>query len=68
MFNKVAIVVVGENLVSRDIIVRRHDCDNLQRICKIHRSYNALQYSEIFCQGENRYNLLIKIISPLADT
>lgn len=66
--NEVAIVVVGENLVSRDIVVRRRDGDNLQRICETHRSYDALQYPLIFCRGEDGYHFLIKMINPLTGT
>lgn len=66
--DEVAIVVVGENLVSRDIVVRRRDGDNLQRICETHRSYDALQYPLIFSRGEDGYHFLIKMINPLTGT
>lgn len=65
MLNEVAIVVVGENLKSRDIVIQRRDGGNLQRICETHRSYDGLQYPLIFCRGEDGYHFLIKMINPL---
>lgn len=66
--NEVAIVVVGENLESRDIVIRRRNGNNLQRIYETHRSYDALQYPLIFCRGEDGYHFLIKMINPLTGT
>lgn len=68
MLNEVAIVVVGENLESRDIVIKRRDGGNLQRICETHRSYDALQYPLIFCRGEDGYHFLIKMINPSTGT
>ncbi|XP_008178216.1 uncharacterized protein LOC103307737 [Acyrthosiphon pisum] len=48
--DEVAVVVVGENLESRDIVLHRRN-DRLQRINETHRSYDALQYPIIFWQG-----------------
>ncbi|XP_076251544.1 uncharacterized protein LOC143190859 [Rhynchophorus ferrugineus] len=59
--DEVAIVVVGENLESRDIVLHRRN-DQLQRIKETHRSYDALQYPIIFWQGEDGYDLSIKMI------
>lgn len=64
MLNEVAIVVVGENMESRDIVIQRRDGGNLQRINETHRSYDALQYLLIFCRGEDGYHFLIKMINP----
>ncbi len=63
--DEVAIVVVGENLESRDIVLRRRN-DQLQRIKETHRSYDALQYPIIFWQGEDGYDFSIKMINPIA--
>ncbi|GBP73542.1 hypothetical protein EVAR_89202_1 [Eumeta japonica] len=57
--DEVAIVVVGENLESRDIVLHRRN-DQLQRIKETHRSYDALQYPIIFWQGEDGYDFSIK--------
>ncbi|XP_050065531.1 uncharacterized protein LOC126554502 [Aphis gossypii] len=63
--DEVAIVVVGENLESRDNVLRRRN-DQLQRIKETHRSYDALQYPIIFWQGEDGYDFSIKMINPIA--
>lgn len=65
-FNEVAVVIVGENLGSRDIIIRRRDGSNLQRISETHRSYDALQYPLIFPRGEDGYHFSIKMINSLS--
>lgn len=62
--DEVAIVVVGENLVSRDIVLHRRN-DQLQRIKETHRSYDALQYSIVFWQGKDGYDFSIKKINPI---
>lgn len=62
--DEVAIVVVGENLESRDIVLHRRN-DHLQRIKETHRSYDALQYPIIFWQGEDGYDFSIKMINPI---
>lgn len=62
--DEVAVVVVGENLESRDIVLHRRN-DRLQRINETHRSYDALQYPIIFCQGEDGYDFSIKMINPI---
>lgn len=54
--DEVTIVVVGENLESRDIVL--HRCSNqLQRVSETHRSYDALQYLILFWQSGNGYYL-----------
>ncbi|GBP33233.1 hypothetical protein EVAR_5186_1 [Eumeta japonica] len=42
--NEVTVVVVGENLGTRDIVIRLRDGNNLQLIYETHRSYDALLY------------------------
>ncbi|CAB3232186.1 unnamed protein product [Arctia plantaginis] len=67
--DEVAIVVVGENLENRDIVLHRRN-DQLQRVSETHRSYDALQYPILFWQGEDGYNFSMKMINPVtgADT
>lgn len=60
----VAIVIVGENLHSRDIVLHRRN-DQLQRVSETHRSYDALQYPLLFWQGDDGYHFAIKMINPL---
>ncbi|CAH2107469.1 unnamed protein product [Euphydryas editha] len=43
----VAVIIVGENLENRDIVLHRRN-DQLQRVSKTHRSYDALQYHILF--------------------
>jgi len=62
--DEVAIVVVGENLEFRVIVLHRRN-DRLQRIKETHPSYDALRYPIIFWQGENGYDFSIKIINPI---
>ncbi|XP_076258595.1 uncharacterized protein LOC143195400 isoform X2 [Rhynchophorus ferrugineus] len=62
--DEVAIIVVGENLESRDIVLHRRNFQ-LQPIKETHRSYDALQYPIIFWQGEDGYDLSIKMINPI---
>lgn len=59
----VAVVIVGENLQSRDIVLHRRS-ENLQRVSETHRSYDALQYPLLFWQGEDGYHFTIKMIDP----
>jgi hypothetical protein len=62
--DEVAIVVVGENLENRDIVLHRRN-DQLQRVSETHRSYDALQYPILFWQGEDGYNFSMKMINPV---
>ena len=41
--NKVAVVIVRENVESHDIILKRRNGGQLQRMSETHRSYDALQ-------------------------
>ncbi|XP_016971963.2 uncharacterized protein LOC108039455 [Drosophila rhopaloa] len=62
--NEVAVVIVGENVESRDIVLKRRDDGQLQRVYETHRSYDALQYPLMFCRGENRYHFNIEMVNP----
>lgn len=63
----VAILMVGEPVVSRDIIIRRRD-EVMNRISETHRSYDALQYPIIFSYGEDGYHFEIRQINPTTST
>ncbi|CAD7078638.1 unnamed protein product [Hermetia illucens] len=60
--DEVAILTVGENLETRDIVLTRRE---LQQISEIHRSYDTVQYPLMFWQGEDGYYFNIKMINPL---
>lgn len=60
--DEVAIIVAGENLPSRDIVLHRRN-NELKRVSETHRSYDALQYPLIFWQGEDGYHFNIKMIN-----
>lgn len=62
--DEVAVVIVGENRESRDIVLARRDSGQLQRISETHRSYDALQYPLMFWQGDDGYYINIKMINP----
>lgn len=61
--DEVAIVIVGDQFESRDIILHRRN-DQLQRVSETHRSYDALQYPVLFPRGEDGYHFLLKMIDP----
>ncbi|XP_067635181.1 uncharacterized protein [Eurosta solidaginis] len=62
--NEVAVVIVGENKESRDIVLYRRDGGQLKRVYETNRSYDALQYPLMLCRGEDGYNLNIKMVNP----
>ncbi|CAI6370274.1 unnamed protein product [Macrosiphum euphorbiae] len=47
IINEVAVVIVGENVASRDIVLKRRDGGQLQRVYETHRSYDALRSDQI---------------------
>lgn len=61
--NEVAIVIVGDNFLPRDIVLHRRN-NQLVRVSETHRSYDALQYPIIFWQGEDGYQINLKMIDP----
>ena len=63
--NEVAVVIVGENVDSRDIILKRRNGGQLQRVSETHRSYDALQYPLMLYRGEDGYHLNIKMVDPI---
>ncbi|XP_063907805.1 uncharacterized protein LOC135125948 [Zophobas morio] len=62
--DEVAVIIVGENLQSRDIVLHRRNSD-LKRVSETHRSYDALQYPLIFWQGEDGYHFNIKMVNEV---
>lgn len=62
--DEVAVVIVGENLQSRDIVLHRRNND-LKRVSETHRTYDALQYPLIFWQGEDGYHFNIKMVNEV---
>lgn len=61
--DEVAILMVGEEFHSRDIVLHRRN-SQIQRVSETHRCYDALQYPVLFWQGEDGYHLNIKMINP----
>lgn len=61
--DEVAIVIVGEEFQSRDIVLHRRN-NQLQRVSETHRFYDALQYPILFCRGEDGYAINIKMKNP----
>ncbi|GFU28201.1 ATP-dependent DNA helicase [Trichonephila clavipes] len=59
--DEVAIVIVGEEFESRDIILHRRSGD-IQRVSETHRSYDGLQYPILFWRGDDGYHFNIKMI------
>lgn len=62
--DEISIVVIGENMSSRDIILQRRTGNVPQRINETHRSYDGLQYPLMFCRGEDGYHLEYRMINP----
>lgn len=56
--NEVAVVMVGTEFESRDIVIFKRD-STLQYVSATHRSYDALQYPLIFCYGDDGYHFNI---------
>lgn len=61
---EIVILIVGENLETRDIMFTRRDTGQLQQISETHRSYDTLQYPLMFWQ-EDGYYFNIKMKNPL---
>ncbi|GFW06029.1 helitron_like_N domain-containing protein [Trichonephila clavipes] len=61
--DEVAIVTVGEEFESRDLILHRRSSD-IQRVSETHRSYDGLQYPILFWRGDDGYHFNIKMINP----
>lgn len=56
--NEVAILLVDEEKVPRDIMLHGRD-DQLKRVSELHRSYDPLQYPLMFVMREDGYYLTI---------
>ena len=62
--NEVAILIVGQTFEKRDIVLHSRD-NRLQKINEIHRSYDALQYSLMFCRGEDGYSISVPQVDAI---
>lgn len=62
--DEVAMVMVGDQFNSRDIVIQRRKGD-LRRISDTNRFYDALQYPILFWQGEEGYNFSLKMRDPV---
>ncbi|XP_049308530.1 uncharacterized protein LOC125777487 [Bactrocera dorsalis] len=61
--DEVAIVIVGEQFESRDIVLHRRN-EQLQRVSELHRSYDALQYPILLWRGDDGYHINMRLINP----
>jgi len=61
--NEIALIIGSQQFEIRDIVLQSHD-NKLQRISKIHRAYDALQYPLMFCHGEDGYSIDIPLFNP----
>jgi len=61
--DEVAIVIVGEQFPSRDIVLHRRN-EQLQRVSELHRSYDALQYPLLHWKGDDGYHINIPMVDP----
>ncbi|CAH0393878.1 unnamed protein product [Bemisia tabaci] len=67
MTTEVAVVIVGEAFEKRDIVLHKRN-DMLLRVSEIHRSYDALQYPLLFCEGEDGYQINLPQYDPITNT
>ena len=58
--------MIGDPGDDRDIKIARRE-STITRISDLHRSYDALQYTLIFCQGHNEYPINIKQCDSVTD-
>lgn len=61
---EVAIVIVGTEFESGEIIIRRKDA-SMKRVTETHRSYDTLQYPTLFPRGEDGYHFNLRQINPI---
>lgn len=61
--DEVAIVIVGDQFQSRDIVLHRRN-EELRRVSELHRSYDALQYPLLHWKGDDGYHINIRMIDP----
>lgn len=63
--DEIAIIYVGDPVGSRDIVLKRRNNGELQRVSEIHPSYDALQYPIMFWRGDDGYHINIKMFNAL---
>jgi len=62
--NDVAAIIVGDPTKSRDIVVQRRS-NIMHRVNETHRLYDALQYPIIYWQGQDGYDITLKMVDPI---
>ncbi|GFT64267.1 uncharacterized protein NPIL_245761 [Nephila pilipes] len=62
--DEVAIIIVGDQFQSRDIVLYRRN-EQLTKVTEIHRCYDALQYPFLFWDGADGYNFSVKLVNPV---
>lgn len=65
--NDVAAIIVGDPTKSRDIVVQRRS-NIMHRVNETHRLYDALQYPIIYWQGQDGYDITLKMVDPITGT
>jgi len=65
--NDVAAIIVGDPTTSRDIVVQRRS-NIMHRVNETHRLYDALQYPIIYWQGQDGYDITLKMVDPITGT
>ncbi|XP_074028664.1 mitogen-activated protein kinase phosphatase 3 isoform X1 [Leptinotarsa decemlineata] len=64
--NDVAAIIVGDPTKSRDIVVQRRS-NIMHRVNETHRLYDTLQYPIIYWQGQDGYDITLKMVDPITD-
>lgn len=57
--NEVTIVLFGENMEFRDVVIQRRDVDNFKRMSKTHRSYDILYYNIPYYFAERKTDIIL---------
>jgi len=61
--SEVAVILAGEQHGDRDIVLQLRN-GSLQVIAEMHPSYDALQYPQIFWQGDDGYDIKLQQTDP----
>lgn len=62
--SEVGAIVVGDQANRRDIVLRRRN-NTLQCVSETHRLYDALQYPLLYWQGQDGYDITLKMVNPI---
>ncbi|XP_054746350.1 uncharacterized protein LOC129250780 [Anastrepha obliqua] len=60
----VAAIIVNDPTTSRDIVVQRRS-NIMHRVNETHRLHDALQYPIIYWQGQEVYDITLKMVDPV---